>query len=78
MTRTSTDRVSGLVVELKFLGLFLVSKFAWWSGLVVDVKEQRPQNIMLLKWAHTHTAMVSGLMVEFKFPALILLENITW
>ena len=55
MIRTSTDRVSGLVVELKFLGLFLVSKFAWWSGLVVDVKEQRPQNIMLLKWAHTHS-----------------------
>ena len=52
MIRTSTDRVSGLVVELKFLGLFLVCKFAWWSGLVVDVKEQRPQNIMLLKWAH--------------------------
>ena len=53
MIRTSTDRVSGLVVELKFLGLFLVRNIAWWSGLVVDVKEQRPQNIMLLKWAHT-------------------------
>ena len=56
------------------MGLFLVSKFAWWSGLVVDVKNQRPQNI----FAHIHTARVSGLMVEFKFPALILLENITW
>ena len=55
MIRTSTDRVSGLVVELKFLGLFLVSKFAWWSGLVVDVKNQRPQNIIAKVGTHTHS-----------------------
>ena len=55
MIRTSTDRVSGLVVGLKFLGLFLVSKFAWWSGLVVDVKNQRPQNIIAKVGTHTHT-----------------------
>ena len=55
MIRTSTDRVSGLVVELKFLGLFLVSKFAWWSGLVVDVKNQRPQNIFAKVGTHTHS-----------------------
>ena len=58
MIRTSTDRVSGLVVELKFLGLFLVRNIAWWSGLVVDVKEQRSENIMLLKWAYTQGGSV--------------------
>ena len=55
LQRATTDTVNGLVVELKFLDLFLVRNIAWWSGLVVDVKEQRPQNIMLLKWAHTHS-----------------------
>ena len=58
MIRTSTDRVSGLVVELKFLGLFLVRNIAWWSGLVVDVKEQRPENIMLLVGTHTQQGSV--------------------
>ena len=58
MLRTSTDRVSGLVVELKFLGLFLVSKFAWWSGLVVDVKNQRPQNIFDKVGTHTQQGSV--------------------
>ena len=51
-------RVSGLVVELKFLGLCLEKNIAWWSGLVVDVKKHRPENIMLLKWAHTQERFV--------------------
>ena len=58
MLRTSTDRVSGLVVEVKFLDFFLVRNIAWWSGLVVDVKNQRPQNIFAKVGTHTQQGSV--------------------
>ena len=50
---THTGRVSGLVVELKFLGLFLAKNIAWSSGLVVDVKKYRPEKVMWVQRAPT-------------------------
>ena len=51
LQRATTDEGSGLVVGLKFLGLFLAKNIAWSSGLVVDVKKYRPEKVMWVQRA---------------------------
>ena len=53
LQRATTDEGSGLVVGLKFLGLFLAKDIAWSSGLVVDVKKRRPEKVMWVQRAPT-------------------------
>ena len=46
LQRATSDMVNGLVVELKFSGSFLLQKYAWWSGLVVDMNKHRSEKVM--------------------------------
>ena len=64
MGTEGTHRYCGLMVEFQFATFFLLHKYLWLDGLVVDVKIHKVEKGTVLWLLRTSTDRVSGLVVE--------------